>query len=246
MTTPTSLASDGEAALRKRLRAMSDEGLATMRAAAEDVVERLQRMTARGLNPATAALDGAEICEEWRHYPEGDATDAATGARYFFHVHEADERPGGEYGHFHVFAEAPGGAPDAAPTHLIAIALDASGGVLRLFTTNQWVTGETWREAKETRALLHGFAMRPGASPDRDGWIVAMLRLFRPQIEDLIDARDAALERLRRERPGEDLFACRDVRILSERPVSLLAQLRAVEDAARAMGTKSSTRRRPA
>lgn len=246
MTTPTSLPSDGETALRARLRALPEESLATMRAAAEEVVERLQRMAARGLNPATAALDGAEICEEWRHYPEGDATDAATGARYFFHVHEADERPGDEYGHFHVFAEPPGGAPDAAPTHLIAIALDAAGGVLRLFTTNQWVTGETWREAKEARALLHGFAMRPGAAPDRDGWIVAMLRLFRPHIEDLLDARDAALERLRRERPGEDLFACRDIRILSQRPVSLLAQLRAVEDAWRATRRKKTAPRRQA
>jgi hypothetical protein len=39
-------------------------------------------------------------------------------------------------------------------SHLIAIAMDASGAPIRLFTTNRWVTGETWYAASDVHGML--------------------------------------------------------------------------------------------
>ena len=56
-------------------------------------------------------------------------------------------------------APAPAGDPDEAWTHLVAIALDDRGRPLRLFTTNRWVTGETWYAAADVAAASARFAI---------------------------------------------------------------------------------------
>jgi hypothetical protein len=47
-------------------------------------------------------------------------------------------------------------------------------------------------------------------------WLTAMLRLFRPQIEALILARDAALADWARTHPGKDVFEDRELEITSQ------------------------------
>jgi hypothetical protein len=154
---------------------------------------------------------------DWRHYPNGEVYDPLSHAQYFYHVHPTDRRPPREHGHFHTFLRAegmPSGAvplvlpetavaeaatpPQAAPlkrgardevSHLVAISLDAQGEPIRLFTTNRWVTGETWYQAGDVIAMLDRFAI---ANPTavRDRWLVAVMQLFRPQIAVLLRQRD--------------------------------------------------------
>jgi len=214
--------------LARRLRALAPDTLEAMYDAGEQALAALESMAALGRNPVTAAIDGEAPVEEWAHYPDGDARDA--GARYYYHVHSPDELGADEHGHFHIFIEPPAGEPKVAPTHVVGVAMDASGRLLRLFTTNGWVTGETWRAAAQVAASLQTFAVTSAAARrDLDAWISAIVRLFRPQIDDLLQQRDARLATMLARDP--DALEDRAVRVLSESPVDLLAQLRAIEAA---------------
>jgi hypothetical protein len=76
-------------------------------------------------------------------------------------------------------------------SHLVAIAVDSRGEPIRLFTTNRWVTGETWYRADDVIRMLDRFTVtkiEPSETLNR--WICAMLRLFRPQITELLRMRD--------------------------------------------------------
>lgn len=210
------------------LRALRPDELDTIYDAAAEALAAIERMAASGRNPVTSALDGANVVEEWSHYPEGDSRGVA--GRYYYHSHPADERDADEHGHFHIFLEPPPAEAASQPTHVVGLAMDAGGRPLRLFTTNGWVTGETWRAAEWVAERLPGFRMTSDpARPDLDRWIAAIVRLFRPQIEALLHARDAALAILLE----QDAVALEDrsVRILSETPVDLHAQVRAIERA---------------
>ena len=55
-----------------------------------------------------------------------------------------------------------------------------------------------------------------------------MLKLFRPQIETLIRARDDAIADWRQRHPGDDVFEDRDLDILSRLEVSVEKQTQAV------------------
>lgn len=197
------------------LRALRPDELDAIYDAAAEAIAALERMAASGRNPVTSALDGADVVEEWSHYPEGDSRGAAS--RYYYHAHPADERGALEHGHFHIFLEPPVDEAASQPTHVVGLAMDAGGRLLRLFTINAWVTGETWREAKWIAERLPEFRITSDpARRDLDRWISAAVRLFRPQIEALLHARDATLAVLLEQDPAalED----RSVRILSEMP----------------------------
>ena len=58
-----------------------------------------------------------------------------------------------------------------------------------LFTTNRWVTGETWYPAGDVAAMLDRFALGDGRpSPLLNRWVTAMLGLYRPQIAELVES----------------------------------------------------------
>lgn len=97
-------------------------------------------------------------------------------------------------------------SPQAAPlkrglsdrvAHLFAIALDARGEPVRLFTTNRWVTGETWYRAADVVRMLDRFAPAGDAAPLLDRWLGAMVRLYRAEIEWLLIRRDEAVAKWR-------------------------------------------------
>ena len=125
----------------------------------------------------------------------------------------------GEAGHFHLFLRAegmPSGTsplllpelavanaplpPQAAPlkrggrdevSHLVAIGIDWAGEPVRLFTTNRWVTGETWYGAADVIRMLDRFKVAAAdPSPVLNRWITAVVRLFRPEITVLLRQRD--------------------------------------------------------
>jgi hypothetical protein len=86
-------------------------------------------------------------------------------------------------------------------SHLVAIAMDARGEPTRLFTTNRWVTGETWYRAEDVTQMLDCFVVaEPEPSAVLNRWISAMIKLFRPQITALLQIRDDTVMAWRRRR----------------------------------------------
>ncbi|HUH85594.1 MAG TPA: hypothetical protein VLX85_13375, partial [Stellaceae bacterium] len=122
------------------------------------------------------------------------------------------------------------GADNDELSHLVAIAMNAAGEPIRLFTTNRWVTGETWYSGADVIAMLDRFAIdlaRPSWPLNR--WIGAMIRLFRPEIAELIRARDQAIMSWRRRHRGKvHVFEDRRIEIASSQDIDLEEQLRRV------------------
>jgi hypothetical protein len=182
----------------------------------------------------------------------------------------AEEPP--EHGHFHLFLRAegmPAGTiplllPEAAianlptPTlaapmkrgksdevsHLVAIAVDGAGEPTRLFTTNRWVTGETWYRAEDVIRMLDRFALdaaEPASLVNR--WLAALVRLYQPEIAMLLRKRDEVVMDPRRRRRRVDVFEDPKLEVTSSLAVDLEARLAAVE---RAGGERAPTRPAPA
>jgi hypothetical protein len=176
-----------------------------------------------------------------RHYPADDVRDPAAGTQYFYHCHRGAQ----EHGHFHVFlrrAGMPGGVRArrwprsvawprgrSSIAHLVAISMTADGSPQALFSTNRWVTEETWYRARDVVRMLdcfHGNPAAPSALADR--WLVAMLVLFRPQIEFLLHHRDQVVEHWRRGRFPTDVLEDRELEITGMLAIDVQGQRRAV------------------
>jgi len=225
-----------------------------MSLAATVLGECRRELAARNRNIVNEVLGEDPVISEWRHYPNGEAYDPKSHAQYFYHTHSAGGRPVREHGHFHTFlraegmpegatplllpefavADAPALPPQAPPrkrgareevSHLVAIAVDARGEPIRLFTTNRWVTGETWYRAEDVIRMLDRFAItvvEPSETLNR--WVGAILRLFRPQVAALLRARDETVMAWRRRRRTH-VFEDPALEITSSLDIGLDAQL---------------------
>ena len=225
--------------------------LASMARAGDDVLEALRVLGKAGTNPVAQALAHQGKFFEMHHYPKGDVYDAETAAQYYYHAHRPEA---GEHGHFHTFIRAKGILADTKPAafrgkgkrprgknaicHLIAISMNRAGLPIGLFTTNQWVTGESFYGAQDTIRLLDRFAIdhvQPCLATNR--WISAMLRLFRPQIEALLKERDRSLARWQRAHPNRAVFDDEDLEVTSsttidiDRQIARIARARAFRSA---------------
>ncbi|HWE74107.1 MAG TPA: hypothetical protein VG328_13160 [Stellaceae bacterium] len=120
-------------------------------------------------------------------------------------------------------------------SHLVAIAMDATGAPLRFFTTNRWVTGETWYPAADTARMLDHFRLRAaGPSPLLNRWIVALIALYKPLLADLLLQRDAAVMDWRRRRRAKvHVLEDRRLEVTSVLPIDLEAQLAQIDAALR-------------
>jgi hypothetical protein len=216
-------------------------------------------LAARGSNILREAVGRSGEAEDWRHYPPGDGYDLISHAQYFFHRHPSVSDTA-EQGHFHLFLRAEGmpvGAqplllpeaaiakehlptpPQAAPSkrgardevsHLVAIAVDAAGEPVRLFTTNRWVTGETWYRAEDVVRMLDRFSLDAGEPTSFvNFWLTAMVRLYQPEIAMLLRERDRmAMDPIRRRR-RIDVFEDPKLEITSSLDIDLEARLAAVD-----------------
>ncbi len=217
---------------------LSQATLLRMADAGAKVVDCIRDLHANESNLVIEALRGSGDFTEWEHYPPNDVCDSKSHAQYYFHAHPPDDREVPDFGHFHTFLRpkgmplgirpaamedfvSPAGENDAL-SHLIAISMTPTGMPERLFTTNRWVTGETWYKADDAIVMLDRFTIeldRP--SPLLNQWLTAMLVLFRPQIENLLIERDRAVERWHVHHPDGDVFEDRRLEVTSSIDISL-------------------------
>jgi hypothetical protein len=221
------------------------EELEAMAAAGREILDIHRILAKTEDNLVGELLRGYDTFYEWDHYPKGDVYDKETHAQYYYHAHPLDERFENEHGHFHTFlrpkgmppgirpAEVPGAEPPKDPndalSHLIAIAMDKVGVPFQLFTVNRWVTGEVWYTAADVAVLLEYFKIdhaQPSWPVNR--WITAMVRLFKPQIVALLQARDRTVEAWQGSHPEGDVYEDRDLELTSYLEISIEEQTRAV------------------
>lgn len=225
-----------------------------MAGAGAQILECYRVLRKSDANVVGEVLRGHGEFFEWDHYPPGDVYDHDTHAQYYYHAHPPEGRAkkfGPEHGHFHTFLRPKGMPPKVKPaavpdykqpegdndalTHFVAIAMDRAGFPVRLFTTNRWVTGETWYEAKAVISMLDRFVVDLALpSWPVNVWITAMLRLFGPDIEVLLVERDRTIDDWQRRHPGENVYEDRALEITSIRDISVDAQIARVQEALKA------------
>jgi hypothetical protein len=130
--------------------------------------------------------------------------------------------PNGEHGHFHVIKR------DAKSFyHLVGIALDQKGLPTRLFTTNQWVTGEAMIDSVTTIKFAKEFEMVvKGRMAPVSNWVGALIYLFSAEIEKLIVERDQKIRLLEAEYGNrERVLNSRKHHVLTECKIDLLGRL---------------------
>lgn len=227
------------------LASLGRERLQAMRVAGREILECHRVLQRGGLNVVGEVLRGEGEFVEFEHYPRDDVFDEHSHAQYYYHAHRGEA---GEHGHFHTFLRAPGMPAGMQPvvydgsepwpsgneslSHLIAIAMDAYGDPIGLFTVNRWVTGDAWYAARDVIRMLDRFEIdHANPSWPVNRWITAMLWLFRPQIESLVLARDAAVAAWSAGHPDTDVFEDRALEITSHATISVAQQIAAVETA---------------
>jgi hypothetical protein len=190
--------------------------------AAQELTNIQMRYAETGRTLNEAALCGAKDFVEWQHYPSNDLIDEVSGYEFYYHAHSADEMPNGEHGHFHVIKR------DAKSFHhLIGIALNQKGLPTRLFTTNQWVTGEGLVDSRLIIKSIKGFDMAiKGRMAPVSKWVGALIQLFCVEIEELILERDQKIAQLVVEMGNRELVLnSRKHHVLTECNIDLMGRL---------------------
>ena len=200
-----------------------------------------QMITLRGKNILHYTLKKQRKHTKLIHYPKGDRVDRTTGSQYFYHCHREDLEHE-EHGHFHCFLRRshipkrirPVPLPDwnkynkTAMTHLVAVSMNRLGQPIRLFTTNRWVTSETWYTGSETASFVKRFEFTVQDDPHwqvLDQWITSLLHLFLPQINWLHQQRDFMIADYERQQPDEYVYENRTVEELSSIRIDLNTQI---------------------
>jgi hypothetical protein len=189
--------------------------------AADIVLNVMSVYAAQGSSLCLAALAGARRFEEWQHYPKEDALDRVHRTGFYYHAHAKAERAPREHGHFHVFARSSAGFH-----HLAGISLNETGWPMRLFVTNQWVTGEDWLNTDHILPLLQNFSCSVhGRLAPVARWITAMIYLYQEDVLRLHREKDAWLDQ--QQGTGKTLerttLSCQDA--FSDKAHHVLAQV---------------------
>lgn len=226
------------------------EELETMAKAGERILQCHRALAKSGSNVVAEMLRGQGTFRELDHYPDGDVYDPETHSQHYYHSHRE-----GEHGHFHTFLRGKGIPKDCRPveqseapfmkerddtlSHLIAISMNHVGFPIGLFTTNRWITADNWYQADDVIKMLDRFEMDLSwPSWPVNIWITAMLRLFRPQIVELIRERDTAVANWQKKRPDRDAFEDRGCDITSMRKISVKAQINRINAALESAGVR--------
>ena len=234
--------------MRLPLRTLCDADLLRAHAAARASLDGFRQATLQhgSLIQSWVGQAGAAALE---HYPPGGVVDRQRGSQFFYHCHRAD---GAEHGHVHLFwhatrsgqrrrqAAIPGTDAEwrrSAPTHLIAIGLDARGLPVSLFSVNQWVTGGHWFDATTTLCMLNRFELRD--VPDHTescAWITAFVQLYAPTVASVLAARD---RRLARQSNPAQARGDRRIEIISSARIDWMKDLQRLDDEVSARGLQA-------
>ena len=223
--------------------------LRDMASAGAEIKEAFRLLDKAGANVVGQCLENQGTFYELDHYPEGDVYDDEFASQYYYHAHREDQD---EHGHFHTFLRAKAMPKSVKPVpydgdaerplgkdalcHFVAISMDAPGQPIGLFTTNRWVTDETFYSAEDTISLLDRFKIdHTFPCLATNNLISAMLRLFRPQIETLLHERDEVIAKWVVDHPNEDVYEDRDLELTSHTAISVEKQVAAVNRALRAV-----------
>lgn len=218
------------------VRGLDNVRRAHVQAAAQTLIDCLQDFADRGQVPLAATVEGVDAPCLWQQYHGDEATPLGTrpeALHYYYHSHAVSGGLQHEHGHYHLFAQL-GADGDNTPryTHIVAIGVDARGLPLRLFTTNRWVTDETWLPADRVIGMAERIAADTGPTTDSsERWLRAHMGIFAPQIAALLGHRDQRIK-ARLEgggRPG--LLEDRRMHVLSQCRVSVEEQLTAFDHA---------------
>lgn len=190
--------------------------------AAQELANIQMQYAESGRTLNEAALCGAKDFIEWQHYPINDLVDEVSGYEFYYHAHSTDEMPHGEHGHFHVTKRDTKGFH-----HLIGIALNPKGLPIRLFTTNQWVTGEEMADSTMAIKSIRKFEMvKKGRMALVSRWLSALITLFSVEIEGLILERDQKIAQLVAEMGNRELVMnSRKHHVLTECKIDLMGRL---------------------
>ena len=226
-------------------RKLTRERLEGMREAGAAILGSYRALEKAGANLVGQCLANQGTFFELEHYPKGDVFDEETASQYYYHAHRPES---GEHGHFHCFLRHEGMPESMEPVpysgeadrpegeealcHLIAISMNGQGFPTHLFTTNRWVTDETFYSAADTLELVDRFSVDhvfPCLATNI--WITSMLRLFWPQIRELLKARDEVIRKWALEHPGVDVFEDRGLDLTSIMEINVDEQIALVEAA---------------
>ena len=194
----------------------------TLCLAAQEIASIQTHYAKKGLTLSEVALCGSREFIEWQHYPNDDLVDGDSGYEFYYHSHSANEMPEGEHGHFHLFKRT-----GTEFHHLIGIALNQTGLPVRLFTTNQWVTGETLVKAEIVLVELQAFEMAiKGRMGPMARWISSLTKLFYIDMEALVLQRDQVIHRLESDLGSLELaLKEKSHHVLTERKIDLVERL---------------------
>jgi hypothetical protein len=225
--------------MRLPLRGLNDAELLRTRGAARASLDSFCRATQQHGSLIQSWVAGASVVA-LEHYPEGGVVDRSRGSQFFYHSHRADDA---EHGHLHLFWHAtrsgqrrrlgpPGAAGSAdwkrsAPSHLIAIGLDARGLPVSIFSVNHWVTDGHWFDAPTTLQMIRRFDVKDVPShTDSCTWLTSFVRLYEPVIAQVLRRRD---RRLRVQPCPQAALNDRRIEVVSTARVDWLADLSRID-----------------
>ncbi|MBO6608718.1 hypothetical protein [Altererythrobacter sp.] len=212
--------------------------------AAHTVIETITQM-AQEQRPLMLRVlpDGGES-HFWKHYPKGDARDAKTRSRWYYHVHAPGSRDEGEHGHFHLFlhrTQLPMGLePKVWPpqgedckahvTHLVGLSIDTVGIPRAWFTVNRFVTNEFLFPADVMIEHLPDFNVDETKEDDLvNRFVTAMVALYREEIAELLRQRDARHVELVAKHGEKGYEKESGVEVLSQIPIDLDAKISSLD-----------------
>ncbi len=224
-------------------RTLPRQQLEIMAVAGEQILECYRVLRKTKSNVVAEVLRNQGEFYTLDHYPKGDVYDWDTHSQFYYHSHREDE-----HGHFHTFLREKGMPKDCAPinqsdadymnkrddtlSHLIGISMDQTGYPIGMFTTNRWVTADNWYTAEDVIKMLDYFEMDMAwPSWPVNIWITAMMRLFRPQIEDLILQRNTMIDDWQADHSKHDVLEDRKYDIISTLDISVDDQIDQVKQA---------------
>ncbi|MCP4315407.1 MAG: hypothetical protein GY789_05100 [Hyphomicrobiales bacterium] len=239
----TSLKFDLPAALSE----LSSDELEQLANAGDVVKENLRLLNKSGQNLVGQCLAHQGTFYEEEHYPKGDIYDSESHAQYYYHAHRPES---GEHGHFHTFLRSAGMPRKVKPapysgeasrpsgkdalSHVVAISMNKPGLPIGMFTTNRWVTGETFYRSEDVISMVDRFDIEqsyPCLATNRA--ISALMRLFRPQVVALLKLRDDTLSAWSEQHPDTDVYEDRKLEITSVVDINIDRQISEVKKARR-------------